>query len=95
MDLLEKNGVPCGVVQTGKDLLDDRHLKQRGFLVEQNDPRLGRIILPGFPLKFASHSSRPDWRFPELGRDNAVVFGTLLGYSEQRIAQLVRDHVLE
>ncbi len=95
MDLLEKNGVPCGVVQTGKDLLDDRHLKERGFLVEQNDPRLGRVILPGFPLKFASHTLRPDWRFPELGRDNAVVFGNLLGYSEERIAQLVRDHVLE
>jgi len=95
MDLLQKAGVPCGVVQTGKDLLGDPHLKERGFLVEQNNPRLGRVILPGFPLKFASHALTPDWKFPELGRDNAAVFGNLLGYSEDRVAQLLRDHVLE
>ena len=95
MDLLQKAGVPCGVVQTGKDLLSDRNLKERGFLVEQNNPRLGRVILPGFPLKFANHTLKPDWKFPELGRDNLAVFGTLLGYSTERIAQLVRDHVLE
>jgi crotonobetainyl-CoA:carnitine CoA-transferase CaiB-like acyl-CoA transferase len=95
MDLLQRAGVPCGVVQTGKDLVADPHLKQRGFLVEHDNPRLGHIMLPGFPLKFASRILKPDWRFPELGRDNTVVFGNLLGYTHERIAQLVRDHVLE
>jgi crotonobetainyl-CoA:carnitine CoA-transferase CaiB-like acyl-CoA transferase len=95
MDLLQRAAVPCGVVKTGKDLLADSHLKQRGFLVELDNSRLGHIILPGFPLKFASRVLKPDWRFPELGRDNTVVFGNLLGYSHERIAQLVRDHVLE
>ena len=75
----------------GKGSVADRHLKERGFLVEQDNPRLGHIMLPGFPLKFASHNVKPDWKFPELGRDNAVVFGNILGYSEERIAQLVRD----
>jgi crotonobetainyl-CoA:carnitine CoA-transferase CaiB-like acyl-CoA transferase len=87
--------VPCGVVQTGKDLVADPHLKQRGFLVEQDNPRLGHIMLPGFPLKFASHDIKPDWKFPELGRDNAAVFGKILGYDDSRIAQLIHDHVLD
>jgi crotonobetainyl-CoA:carnitine CoA-transferase CaiB-like acyl-CoA transferase len=95
MNLLQKAGVPCGVVQTGKDLLNDPHLKKRGFLVEQKNPRLGRVVLPGFPLKLANHTLKPDWKFPELGRDNIAVFGHLLGYSAERIAQLVRDHALE
>lgn len=95
MDLLQRAGVPCGVAQTGKDLLADSHLKERGFLVEQDNPRLGHVILPGFPLKFANHALKPDWKFPELGRDNAMVFGNLLGYSSERIAQLLRDRVLD
>ena len=95
MELLQRAGVPCGVVQTGKDLIADPHLSQRGFLVEQDSPRLGHIMLPGFPLKFASHDMKPDWKFPELGRDNAAVFGKILGYDDSRIAQLIHDHVLD
>lgn len=95
MDLLQAAGVPCGVAQTGKDLVADPHLKERGFLVEQHNPRLGRVTLPGFPLKFANHDLKPDWKFPELGRDNALVFKNLLSYSPERIAQLIRDRVLD
>lgn len=95
MDLLQRAGVPCGVAQTGKDLVADPHLKERGFLVEQDNPRLGHLVLPGFPLKFANHPLKPDWKFPELGLDNAKVFGELLGYSQERIAQLIRDRVLD
>jgi benzylsuccinate CoA-transferase BbsF subunit len=94
MELLQRAGVPCGVVQTGKDLVADPHLRHRGFLVEQDNPRLGRVMLPGFPLKFASYDVKSDWQFPELGRDNAAVFGKMLGYDDSRIAQLIRDRVL-
>jgi crotonobetainyl-CoA:carnitine CoA-transferase CaiB-like acyl-CoA transferase len=95
MDFLQDAGVPCGVVQTGEDLVSDPHLKERGFLVEQDNPRLGHLVLPGFPLKFTNHALKPDWKFPELGLDNAKVFGKLLGYSQERLAQLVRDRVLD
>jgi crotonobetainyl-CoA:carnitine CoA-transferase CaiB-like acyl-CoA transferase len=95
MDFLQDAGVPCGVVQTGEDLVSDRHLKERGFLVEQDNLRLGHVLLPGFPLKFANHSLKPNWNFPELGLHNAKVFCELLGYSQERIAQLVRDRALD
>jgi benzylsuccinate CoA-transferase BbsF subunit len=95
MELLQGAGVPCGVVQTGEDLVADPHLKVRGFLIEQDNARLGHVVLPGFPLKFANHPLKPVWKFPELGLDNAKVLGGLLGYSQEQIARLVRDRVLD
>lgn len=92
---LQRAGVPCGVVQTGADLVADPHLRERGFLVEVENQRLGRVVLPGFPLRFANCTINPKWEFPELGRDNDEVLREVLGYSEERIAGLVNEGVLE
>jgi len=95
MQRLARAGVPCGVVQDGADLVNDPHLNARGFIVEQTNPRLGRVVLPGCPIRFASYHKEPIWEFPMLGRDNQEVFENMLGYSAERLAQLERDGVLE
>jgi len=95
MDRLQSLGVPCGVVQSGRDLVEDEHLIARGFLVEQENSRIGRVILPGFPIKFARCAIKPRWEFPELGRDNEPVFRDLLGYSSERIVELAREGIVE
>jgi len=95
MDSLQRAGVPCGAVQSGADLVADPHLHERGFLVEVHNQRLGRVLLPGFPLRFAAGRIKHKWEFPELGRDNEEVLRGVLGYSEQRFAGLVNEGVLE
>ena len=95
MDRLQGLGVPCGVVQNGADLVEDEHLRARGFIVPQDNPRVGRVTLPGFPLRFAHCTVEPRWEFPELGRDNESVLRDLLAYNPERIAQLVREGILE
>jgi crotonobetainyl-CoA:carnitine CoA-transferase CaiB-like acyl-CoA transferase len=94
MDLLQGLRVPCGVVENGADLVEDKHLRAREFLVHRDNPRVGRVTLPGFPLRFAHCPLEPKWEFPELGRDNELVFGDLLGYSPERVAQEVREGIL-
>ncbi len=95
MAALTNMGVPAGVVQNGADLLSDEHLKQRGFLVHQDNPRLGRITLPAFPLKFANCTLQRHWHFPKLGLDTGTVLHDLLGYNSEQIASMVRDGLLE
>ena len=95
MNKLQRIGVPCGVVQNGADLGADEHIRSRGFLVEQENPRLGRLTLPGVPIRFSNTVDEPIWEFPVLGRDNDAVLGNLLGYTSERIAQLTRDGVLD
>jgi crotonobetainyl-CoA:carnitine CoA-transferase CaiB-like acyl-CoA transferase len=87
--------VPCGVVQTGEDLTNDPHLQDRGFIVAVDNPRLGRVVLPNFPLQFAKARLTRRWEFPVLGRDTEAVLRDVVGYSEETIAAYKHDGVLE
>jgi len=94
-DQLQKVGVPAGVVQTGRDLADDPHLKNRGFIVAVENPRLGRVVLPNFPLQFANAKLSRRWEFPELGRDTEAVLRDLVGYSATTIAGYKKEGALD
>ena len=95
MDRLQKLGVPAGVVQTGEDLTRDPQLNQRGFIVAVDNPRLGRVVLPNFPLHFTNAKLTRRWEFPVLGRDTETVLRDVVGYSEEVITAHKRDGVLE
>jgi crotonobetainyl-CoA:carnitine CoA-transferase CaiB-like acyl-CoA transferase len=94
-DQLQKAGIPGGAVQTGEDLTNDPQLKERGFVVAVNNPRLGRVVLPNFPLHFANAKLTRRWEFPVLGRDTEAVLRDVVGYDEATIAAHKRDGVLE
>jgi crotonobetainyl-CoA:carnitine CoA-transferase CaiB-like acyl-CoA transferase len=95
MDRLQKLGVPAGVVQTGEDLTQDPQLNDRGFIVAVENPRLGRVVLPNFPLHFTNAKLTRRWNFPVLGRDTETVLRDVVGYSEEVITAHKRDGVLE
>ena len=95
MARLQQAGVPYGVVQTGEDLANDPQLKERGFIVAVENPRLGRVVLPNFPLQFANARLTRRWEFPVLGRDTEAVLRDVVGYSPETIRQLGDDGVLE
>jgi crotonobetainyl-CoA:carnitine CoA-transferase CaiB-like acyl-CoA transferase len=95
MDRLQKAGVPAGVVQTGEDLTQDPQLIERGFIVAVENPRLGAVVLPNFPLHFTNAKLTRRWEFPVLGRDTETVLREVVGYSEEVITAHKRDGVLE
>ncbi len=95
MERLQRVNVPCGVVQNGADLTADHHLIERGFIVGVENERLGRVVLPSFPLRFANAGLTRRWEFPVLGRDTETVLREVVGYSEERVIQLRSDGVLE
>jgi crotonobetainyl-CoA:carnitine CoA-transferase CaiB-like acyl-CoA transferase len=94
-DRLQQGGVPCGVVQTGEDLCNDPQLKARGFIVDVENPRLGRVVLPNFPLQFSNAKLTRRWEFPVLGRDTEKVLRDVVGYDEATIAACRQEGVLE
>jgi crotonobetainyl-CoA:carnitine CoA-transferase CaiB-like acyl-CoA transferase len=94
-DELQKAGVPAGVVQTGEDLVNDPQLKERGFIVAVENPRLGKVVLPNFPLHFTNAKLTRRWEFPVLGRDTEAVLREVVGYDEATIAAHRQDGVLE
>ncbi len=92
---LQNAGIPCGVAQTGEDLVNDPQLKERGFIVEVDNPRLGKVVLPSFPLHFTNAKLTRRWEFPVLGKDTETVLRDVVGYDGATIAAHKRDGVLE
>ena len=96
MRLLQAEGIPCGAVQNGADLVEnDPHLQARGFLGTHDNPRFGRLTLPCLPIRFARTAASQDWAFPDLGRDTDRTLRDVLGYDDARIRQLREDGALE
>jgi len=76
-------------------LCDDPQLNARGFIVAVDNPRLGRVVLPNFPLHFANSRLTRRWEFPVLGRDTEAVLRDVVGYGAETIAAHKRDGVLD
>jgi crotonobetainyl-CoA:carnitine CoA-transferase CaiB-like acyl-CoA transferase len=95
MTLMQAAGVAAGVVQDGEDLLTrDPHLRERGFYVYHDHPEAGRIAHDG--LTFALSSTPGEiGRAPLLGEHNDFVYKEILGFTEERVNQLITDGALE
>ena len=93
MRLLQKAGAPAGAVQNGEHLFHDPHLRERGFIAGVQEDDVGVIEYPGLFVRLSETPGRIE-RCHGLGEDNAHVFGTLLGMSQEDIRRLEESGVL-
>jgi formyl-CoA transferase len=93
MEILAGSGVPCGAVLDSAEVLADKHLRQRGMIVDLEHPTRGAFPMPGNPVRM-SGSPTDLVRAPLLGEHNAEVYGRLLGLGEADLARLKRDGVV-
>jgi crotonobetainyl-CoA:carnitine CoA-transferase CaiB-like acyl-CoA transferase len=85
MDRLQAAGVAAAVVQSGWDLLADRHLRARGFVKTIRHPLLGEIPVAGTPLRFDGAEHARFTSPPPLGADNEYVVSEVLGHSRAEL----------
>lgn len=94
MWLLQRAGVKAGAVLNIEEMLDDPHLKERGFFEMVTHPEAGTHLHPGMSWKL---SKTPGWtRMPApcFAEHNDYVFGKLLGMSQEEIAKLTAEGVI-
>ncbi len=91
VELFEKHGVPAAPVRSPADAVRDPRVIDRGETVALEHPRFGRVadvIGPGVPIRFSVSGIPATRPAPGLGQDNALVYGTWLGYDDARIERL-------
>jgi benzylsuccinate CoA-transferase BbsF subunit len=95
MTMMQSGGVAAGVLETDQDLLErDPQLAHRRYFRELDHPEVGKHVVhrEAFTL---SRSPSELTRAPLLGEHNEHALKNILGMSDDEIAQLVVDGVLE
>lgn len=89
LEICDRLDVPAAPIRSLSELEDDPHLAATGFFQEMDDPRLGRFVLPGAPLRFDGAGSVPNVP-PRLGEHTVEVLQAC-GLSATAIDQLLEQ----
>ncbi len=87
---LQGRGVPAGVVQSAREILDvDEHMKARGYYVYLKHPEAGRHAHDGPPFVLSKTPGRLRSPAPCLGEHTEYVCKEILGLDDEGIAELM------
>jgi CoA:oxalate CoA-transferase len=94
---LEAVGVPSAEVRTPGVAVRDPRVLARGETVPLAHPKFGaveEVYGSGIPIRFSAATAGFDQTAAEIGEHNNLVYGQMLGYSAEQIAQLRADGVI-
>jgi len=94
MDRCQAEGCPVTAVFTVAEAAEHPHLKERGYFVEVEHARLGRVRVPGAPFRLPESPGGPRRPAPLLGQHNAEVYQQLAGLSAEGLERLRREGVV-
>lgn len=92
---LQARGIPAGMVQDARDVLErDPQLAARGHWVTLDHAEVGPSTYNSAPYRYSQASSAPTSPAPLLGQHTREVCRELLGLDDQAIDRLTRDGIL-
>jgi len=86
--------VPCGPLQTANQLLTDPQVQAREMVQYYNYPGLGKIPVPGIPMKLSLTPGSIRSPAPKLGEHNEEVYCGLLGISQEKVLRLKQAGII-
>ena len=95
MERLQAAGIGAGVVQNGKDLLEDPQLKHRHHFWYLNHPEMGVCAYDGPVFKLSDTPSELRMPAPCLGEHTEYVCTKILGMSDEEFVNLLVEGVFE
>ncbi len=87
-EMAEKHGFAASRVYTVKDVAEDRHFQERGFITDVDDPLLGQYHDYEFPVMMSRTPPKVKRSVRAVGFDNEYIMAHHLGKSEDEIKQL-------
>ncbi len=93
MEVLCRNGIPCGAVLNSQELGSDPHLSERQMIVEIEHDQWGKLKVLGCPVKVFDAPVNVKTS-PRLGEHNREVFMNLLGLDEADLQRFMTKGVI-
>lgn len=95
MNRLQEVGISAGVVQSGKDLIEDPQLEHRHHFWYLKHPEMGVCAYDGPPFKLSETPGMITMPAPCLGEHTEYVCTKILGMSDEEFIDLLTDGVFE
>jgi crotonobetainyl-CoA:carnitine CoA-transferase CaiB-like acyl-CoA transferase len=86
--LAEKHGFAASHLYTTKDVVEDTHFRERGFMTEVDDPLFGQYLTHEFPVMMSKTPPKTRRACRPVGFDNEYILTQILGKTEVEIKQL-------
>ena len=92
---LQRAGIPAGLVQNAREVLEDQHVRERGYFVQLEHAEAGLRWYDGPGWEMSESPVGLERAAPMLGEHTFEVALDLLGLSADEIADLVAEGVLQ
>ena len=90
MNNLQARGVPAGVVQSAREILDqDEHVKDRGYYSYLDHIETGPAAYDGPPFRLSKTPGELRFPAPTLGEHTDYVCKEILGFTDEEITELL------
>ncbi|MGC1678207.1 MAG: CoA transferase, partial [Candidatus Binataceae bacterium] len=90
----QARAIPLVPIPSVAEVLDWEQTRARNYFETIDDPALGKIRIPGAPLRLHSHRPEPTHPAPRLGEHNRQVLGALPGVGASGLETLARWGVI-
>jgi crotonobetainyl-CoA:carnitine CoA-transferase CaiB-like acyl-CoA transferase len=83
--IAEEFGFAATRIRNVKDVLEDKHSRQRGFMTYVDDPMIGPFYEYDFPVMMSKTPPRVKWSVRSIGFDNEFIMTHKLGKNREQI----------
>jgi formyl-CoA transferase len=91
---MEKFGIPSGKIYRAPDMLEDAQFKAREAIITTMHPKFGDLRMQNVAPKLSVTPGSVRTPGPELGQHNDEIYGELLNFSAERIAELKSEGII-
>jgi len=93
-EMMDRERVANSPILTIPQVVEDPHLKERGYFAEVEHPIIGKAKISGFPFKFSETPGQIDRSSPLVGEHNELILGKYLGLGKEQVGRLKKEGVI-
>lgn len=94
MQELLRNDVKAGMVKDAREVVEDEHLRRRGFWAYLDHHEVGSTLYNRAPITLSGTPLAIETAAPSIGQHTRKLLTGMLGYSDEQVDALSRDGVL-
>jgi CoA:oxalate CoA-transferase len=94
VEALKANRLAYGIVRDTRSVVEDPHTKARNMVIEVDQPKAGKVRVPGCPVHFTNADVDHRRSAPLLGQHTDEILKADLGMTQEQIDGLRKDKVI-